>query len=46
MFPEVEYDNILLTHGMNITIVTTTNNDKESFKLLELLGFPFTKGRS
>lgn len=46
MFPEVEYDNILQTHGMNITIVTTTNNDKESFKLLELLGFPFAKGRS
>jgi large subunit ribosomal protein L5 len=46
MFPEVVYDDILQTHGMNIAIVTTTNNDKESFKLLELLGFPFAKGRS
>lgn len=45
MFPEVEYDKILRTHGMNITIVTTTNSDKEAFKLLELLGMPFAKGR-
>lgn len=46
MFPEVNYDDILETHGMNITIVTTTENDKESYKLLELMGFPFAKGRS
>ena len=44
MFPEVDYDNIIKTHGMNITIVTTTDNDKEAFKMLELLGFPFAKG--
>lgn len=46
MFPEVDYDNIIKTHGMNITIVTTSNDDKGAFKLLELLGFPFAKGRS
>ena len=45
MFPEVEYDNILRTHGMNISIVTTTNSDKEAQKLLELLGVPFSKGK-
>lgn len=45
MFPEVEYDKILKTHGMNITIVTTTNSDKEAFKLLELFGVPFAKGK-
>ncbi len=44
MFPEVDYDNIIKTHGMNITMVTTTENDKEAFKMLELLGFPFAKG--
>ena len=44
MFPEVEYDKILRTHGMNITIVTTANSDKEAFKLLELIGLPFAKG--
>ncbi len=45
MFPEVEYDNILRTHGMNISIITTTDNDKEAFKLLETIGLPFAKGR-
>ncbi|WP_300745255.1 50S ribosomal protein L5, partial [uncultured Helicobacter sp.] len=41
MFPEVVYDDIMVTHGMNITFVTSTNSDKEAFKLLELLGMPF-----
>ncbi|CAM3374874.1 50S ribosomal protein L5 [Helicobacter labetoulli] len=45
MFPEVVYDDIMVTHGMNITLVTSTQSDKEAFKLLELLGMPFTKGR-
>ena len=45
MFPEVEYDKILRTHGMNIVIVTTTNSDKEAFKLLELFGLPFARGK-
>ena len=45
MFPEVEYDKILRTHGMNIVIVTTTNSDKEAFKLLELFGLPCAKGK-
>lgn len=45
MFPEVEYDKILRTHGMNISIVTTAQNDKQAQKLLELIGVPFTKGK-
>ena len=45
MFPEVEYDNIIKTHGMNIPIVTTASNDKEAFRLLELIGLPFAKGK-
>lgn len=45
MFPEVQYDNIMKTHGMNITIVTTANSDKEAFRLLELIGLPFAKGK-
>ena len=45
MFPEVVYDDIMVTHGMNITIVTSTQDDKEAFKLLELFGMPFAKGR-
>ena len=46
MFPEVDYDNILKTHGMNITFVTSTEDDKEAFVLLEKLGMPFAKGRN
>ncbi|BDR27308.1 hypothetical protein HSHS1_00690 [Helicobacter suis HS1] len=45
IFPEVVYDDILVTHGLNIAIITSTNSDKEAFKLLELLGMPFAKGR-
>jgi len=44
VFPEVVYDDIIQTHGMNITVVTTTDSDKEAYRLLELLGTPFTKG--
>jgi large subunit ribosomal protein L5 len=45
MFPEVNFDDILKTHGMNITIVTTAANDKQAFRLLELVGIPFAKGK-
>ena len=46
MFPEVVYDNIIKTHGMNISITTSATNDAEAFRLLELVGIPFTKGRA
>lgn len=46
MFPEVVYDDIMVTHGMNISIVTTAKTDKEAFKLLEAFGMPFAKGRN
>ncbi len=45
MFPEVSYDSIMKTHGMNIAIITNTENDKEAYTLLEKLGMPFAKGR-
>lgn len=45
IFPEVDYDSVMQIHGMNITVVTTTNNDKEAFILLDALGMPFAKGR-
>lgn len=45
IFPEVVYDDIMVSHGMNIIMVTSTDNDKEAFKLLELLGLPFAKVR-
>ena len=46
MFPEVEFDNIIQTHGMNISISTSTPSDEQAYRLLELMGIPFTKGRA
>ena len=46
MFPEVVYDDIIKTHGMNISISTSADNDAEAYRLLELVGVPFTKGRA
>ncbi len=46
MFPEVTYDSIMKTHGMNIAIITNTEDDKEAYTLLEKLGMPFAKGRN
>ncbi len=45
VFPEVKFDDILKVHGMNITFVTTTDDDKMAFGLLEKFGMPFEKGR-
>jgi len=44
IFPEIEYDSIMQVHGMNITMVTTSDSDTEAFALLEKFGMPFTKG--
>jgi large subunit ribosomal protein L5 len=43
IFPEVEYDKMKKTQGMDITFVTTTSKKEEAKRLLELLGFPFRK---
>ena len=41
IFPEIEYDKIDSTRGMDITIVTTANNDQEGRALLDSFSFPF-----
>ncbi len=43
IFPEVEYDKIKKAQGMDVTFVTSAETKKESKKLLELLGFPFSR---
>ncbi len=43
IFPEVDYDKMKKTQGMDITFVTNTQKKEESKRLLELLGFPFRK---
>lgn len=40
-FPEIRYDDVMVTHGMDITIVTTAKSNQEGKALLELLGMPF-----
>lgn len=41
VFPEIDYDDIDATRGMDITIVTTAQSDTEGRALLTALGFPF-----
>lgn len=41
IFPEINYDAIEQTKGMNITIVTNASTDKESRTLLKIMGMPF-----
>ncbi len=43
IFPEITYDMVDATRGMDITIVTTAKTDEEARALLEGLGFPFKK---
>jgi large subunit ribosomal protein L5 len=41
IFPEIEYDKIDKSRGMNITITTTARTDEEGHELLKLMGMPF-----
>ena len=41
IFPEIEYDKIDRTRGMDITFVTTAADNEAAFALLSALGFPF-----
>ncbi len=41
IFPEIEYDKIDKTRGMDICFVTTAKSDEEAKELLTLLGAPF-----
>ena len=43
IFPEITYDLVDATRGMDIAVVTTAETDEEAKALLELLGFPFRK---
>jgi large subunit ribosomal protein L5 len=43
VFPEIEFDKIERIRSMQINIITSTKEDKQAFKLLELLGMPFEK---
>ena len=41
IFPEIDFDKAGQIHGMNITVVTSTDKDDEALTLLREMGFPF-----
>jgi large subunit ribosomal protein L5 len=41
IFPEIDSASVEWPQGMNITVVTTARNDRESRELLRLMGMPF-----
>jgi large subunit ribosomal protein L5 len=41
MFPEIDYDQIDMIRGMDITITTTAKTDEEALALLQAFNFPF-----
>jgi large subunit ribosomal protein L5 len=41
MFPEINFDQVEKIHGMDITIVTSTDRDDLAMALLRELGWPF-----
>jgi large subunit ribosomal protein L5 len=43
MFPEIDYDRIDKTRGLEVSFVTTARTDEEGRRLLQLLGMPFAK---
>jgi large subunit ribosomal protein L5 len=43
IFPEIDFDRVTTTRGLNITIVTTAENDEQGKALLDAFGFPFRK---
>ena len=43
IFPEIDYDKVSATRGLNITLVTTATTDDHGRALLSALGFPFKR---
>ncbi len=42
-FPEIEFEKIDKARGLEVSIVTTAQNDEQARRLLELLGMPFER---
>lgn len=43
IFPEIDYDNVDVTRGMDVTICTTARTDDAGRALLQAFGFPFRR---
>lgn len=44
IFPELKFDEIQNIHGLQVNIITSTNDDNKAKIMLETIGFPFKKG--
>jgi large subunit ribosomal protein L5 len=44
-FPEIDYDRVDKTRGLELSIVTTARNDEEGRRLLTLIGMPFARNQ-
>lgn len=43
IFPEIDYNQIDRFRGLQVSIITSAQNDAESIRLLELFGMPFVR---
>ena len=41
IFPEIDYNKVEKTKGLNICVTTTAKSDAEGLALLKLMGLPF-----
>ena len=46
IFPEIDYDRVTAIRGMDITICTTSTDDRGARALLDAFGFPFRRTAS
>lgn len=46
IFPEIVYDEVDKTRGMNVSFVTTAKTDEEARELLKYMGMPFRTRRN
>jgi len=43
VFPEIEYDKVDKSRGLEVSVITTAGTDEEGRRLLQLLGMPFQR---
>ena len=46
IFPDLDYNKVDRSKGINVTFVTTTESDEQAFYLLRELGMPFARQRT
>lgn len=45
VFPDLDYDRVDASKGLNVTVVTTAEDDQQAAFLLREMGLPFRRGR-